>query len=59
MSLTVLGGLGTALFTIARTPEMYEGWDRNRKREPPTQELTDGVFVFLMLVCALHSENLP
>ncbi|GAA5923218.1 uncharacterized protein JCM15063_003573 [Sporobolomyces koalae] len=44
-----LGSLGTALFTIARFPELYEGWIRDRKKEKPTLSLSDGTFVFLII----------
>lgn len=46
----VLGVLATALFTAARFPEIIEGEVRHRKKEEPTIDLADGVFVFLVWV---------
>ncbi|GAA5877039.1 hypothetical protein JCM16303_006142 [Sporobolomyces ruberrimus] len=45
----VLGVLATALFTAARFPEIIEGEMRHRKKERPTVDLSDGVFVFLVI----------
>ncbi|GAA5958488.1 hypothetical protein JCM3765_007893 [Sporobolomyces pararoseus] len=44
-----LGVAATLAFTIARLPEYFEGRQRHSKGEKPTQELSDGVFIFLIL----------